>query len=71
MNNKEKQELKELIREVVREVVREELAKEPYGFIPDVKPKHTIDIQPVPMYACPVMDMNEKITYTTNTEDLL
>ena len=67
MNNKEKQELKELI----REVVREELAKLPFGFIPDVKPRHTIDIQSVSVYACPVMEMNEKISYTTNTEDLL
>ena len=67
MNDKEKQELKELI----REVVREELAKQDYCFIPDVKPSHTIDIQSVSMYACPVMDTNEKITYTTNTEDLL
>ena len=67
MNDKEKQELKELI----REVVREELAKLPYGVIPDVKPSHTIDIQSVSVYACPVMKTNEKITYTTNTEDLL
>ena len=67
MINKEKQELKELI----REVVREELAKLNYGFIPDVKPSHTIDMQSVSVYACPVMETNEKITYTTNTEDLL
>ena len=67
MNNKEKQELKELI----REVVREELAKLPYGFIPDVKPSRTIDKQSVSVYACPVMETNEKITYTTKTEGLL
>ena len=56
MNDKEKQELKELI----REVVKEELAKLNYGFIPDVKPSRTIDIQSVSVYACPVMDTNEK-----------
>ena len=67
MNNKEKQELKELI----REVVREELAKLNYSFIPDVKPSRTMDTQSVSVYACPVMETNEKITYTTNTEDLL
>ena len=67
MNNKEKQELKELI----REVVREELAKQNSSFIPDVKPSRTIDIQSVSVYACPIMETNEKITYTTNTEDLL
>ena len=67
MINKEKQELKELI----REVVREELAKLNYGVIPDVKPSRTIDLQSVSVYACPVMETHEKITYTTNTEDLL
>lgn len=67
MNYKEKQELKELI----REVVKEELAKLNYSFIPDVKPSYTIDTQSVSVYACPVMKTNEKITYTTNTEDLL
>ena len=67
MDEIEKQELKELI----REVVREELAKLNYGFIPDVKPSRTVDIQSVSVYACPVMETNEKITYTTNTEDLL
>ena len=67
MNNKEKQELKELI----REVVREELAKLNYRVMPDVKPSYTIDTQSVSMYACPVMETNEKITYATNTEDLL
>ena len=67
MNNKEKQEIKELI----REVVKEELAKLTYGFIPDVKPSRTIDIQSVSVYACPIMETNGKITYTTNTEDLL
>ena len=67
MSEEEKQELKELI----REVVREELAKLNYGVIPDAKPSHTIDIQSVSVYACPVMETNEKITYTTNTEDLL
>ena len=67
MNDKEKQELKELI----REVVREEIARLNYGFIPDVKPSHTIDIQSVSVYACPVMETNGEITYTANTEDLL
>lgn len=67
MNEIDKQELKELI----REVVKEELAKLPYGFIPDEKPSHRMDIQSVSVYACPVMETNEKITYTTNTEDLL
>ncbi len=67
MNNKEKQELKELI----REVVREELAKLKYGVTPDVKQNYTIDTQSVSVYACPVMETNEKIIYTTNTEDLL
>ena len=67
MIDKEKQELKELI----REVVREELAKLNYGSIPDVKPSRTVDMQSVSVYACPVMETNEKITYTTNTEDLL
>ena len=67
MNDKEKQELKELI----REVVREELAKLNYGFIPDVKPSHTMDTQSVSVYACPVMETDKNIIYTTNTEDLL
>ena len=67
MNDKEKQELKELI----REVVREELAKLNYGSIPDVKPSHRMDIKSVSVYACPVMETNKNIVYTTNTEDLL
>ena len=65
MNDKEKQELKELI----REVVREEIAKLNYNFIPDVKPSHTIDTQSVSVYACPIyQDKHTNITYTTSTE---
>ena len=67
MNEIEKQELKELI----REVVREEIAKLNYGVIPDVKPSYRMDIQSVSVYACPILETDEKITYTTNTEDLL
>ena len=57
MNEKEKQELKELI----REVVREELAKNKYGFTPfvppkEIKPKHFVDMQSVSVYSCPIID---------------
>ena len=68
MNDKEKQELKELI----REVVREELGRDTYKGEFDTCPKKTtIDLQSVSVYACPILETNEKITYTTNTEDLL